>query len=133
LYKNGKFEPNDNQDRRFKPTITPNIAMVDDARSVYDMSHLIYDAQQSGYDPKATGDINPRDNEQTINSIENVYKSFTSKFEPNTFHLNTDSEQVSYIFAKPENKDNPRFGATNGLISYNGDILYATMGEGTDD
>jgi hypothetical protein len=108
--------------------------MVDDSRTVYDMSHLIYDAQQPGYIASNPDNINPTDDQTSEDAMKQIYGSLTDKFKPNVFNLNTDSQQVLYSFAKP--RDNPKtaeFGMSNGIIAYNGDVLYATMGAGIDD
>jgi hypothetical protein len=102
--------------------------MVDDSRTVYDMAHLIYDTQ-SGISPPG---INPTSKETSLTSIEDVYSRLTDKFTPNTFRLNSDSQQVLYSFAKPDNPDDAKFAENNGIIAYNGDILYAAMGAGID-
>jgi hypothetical protein len=126
---------NPNLDDRFKPGKTSrNLTMVDDSRTIYDMSHLIYDAQQPGYDPYANDNINPNSEQTTEDAMKEIYGSLTDKFNPNTFNLNTDSQQVLYSFAKPKgNPDDAEFGMSNGIIAYNGDILYAAMGSGIDE
>jgi hypothetical protein len=105
--------------------------MVDDSRTVYDMSHLIYDIQNHNPNPSINPNITPNNDETTIPKIEDVYKRLTDKFNPNTFRLNSDSQQVLYSFAKPRgDADNATEADANGIIAYNGDVLYATMGAG---
>jgi hypothetical protein len=106
------------------------MTMVDDSRTNYDMSHLIYDTQNGVASPS----INPSADQTTISSIADVYSKLTNKFDPNTFRLNSDSQQVLYSFAKPDGSpDNATLAAANGIIAYNGDVLYATMGAGIDE
>jgi hypothetical protein len=105
------------------------MVMVDDSRTNYDMAHLIYDTEQNVPTPS----INPTSDQTNINSIASVYSSLTDKFNPNTFRLNSDSQQVLYSFASPEgSSEEAEFAAANGIIAYNGDVLYAAMGAGID-
>jgi hypothetical protein len=108
------------------------MTMVDDSRTVYDMSHLIYDEQTGVENPS----INPNTNQIDIKSMNDVYNAFTNKYDngKNAFLLNSDSQQVLYSFANPgKNLDNPEFGESNGIIAYNGDVLYSVMGAGIED
>jgi hypothetical protein len=105
------------------------MTMVDDSRTVYDMSHLIYD-EQNGVDVPS---INPSSDQTDIKSMNDVYSTFTDKYDngKNAFLLNSDSQQVLYSFANPgKNLENPEFGESNGIIAYNGDVLYSVMGAG---
>jgi hypothetical protein len=104
------------------------MTMVDDSRTVYDMSHLIYDKDSS------KPNVNPTSDQTSIDKMKEVYSKLTDKFEPNIFRLNSDSQQVLYSFAKPlGNPNNATSAEANGIIAYNGDVLYAAMGAGIDE
>jgi hypothetical protein len=68
--------------------------------------------------------------------MNNIYDAFTNEYnnDKNAFLLNSDSQQVLYSFANPgENLENPKYGESNGIIAYNGDVLYSVMGAGIED
>jgi hypothetical protein len=101
------------------------MALVDDSRSFYDLCHLA---------STNTNDVNPSDDEQTMQKIGDTYESVTGKFNPNTFFINSDSQQILYSFADPMgNPDDATEAQANGIISYSGDVAYAAMGGGNDD
>lgn len=119
-------------DPRFAPNKRSRMSMTDDSRSIFDICHLIKQ-QQSGQ--TTNFDINPNadGSEDSIEAIKNVYESFTDKFSPNTFRLNSDGQLVLYSFATPLDIDNPEYAAANGILAYNGDILYSLLGGGIED
>jgi spermidine/putrescine transport system substrate-binding protein len=106
------------------------MTMVDDSRTNYDMSHLIYDVQNHNPSPSINPSTTIGNDETTVSKIQDTYSKLTNKFNPNTFRLNSDSQQVLYSFAKPTK--NPNYADANGIIGYNGDVLYAAMGAGID-
>ncbi|GHU47809.1 hypothetical protein FACS1894218_3050 [Bacilli bacterium] len=103
--------------------------MIDDSRTFYDICHIISDEQNKETEPK----VNPDNNQLSIPSIKSIYSQFTNKFNANTIYLNSDSQQVLYPFANPQNPNDPdTLAQSNAAIFYSGDCLYAAMGSGID-
>lgn len=106
---------------RFKPGQAANIACVDDSRTIYGMSKLIYDQQKYPSD-SSKWNINPSTENQSIAQYEIEYDSFVKYFGPRYFYFNSDSNQILLSLADPK--------GVKGALCYNGDALYALTGGG---
>ena len=115
---------NPNIDERFKPTAKSHIAMVDDARTIYDLANLIKNQELYPND-HSKWDVNPSESSRTIKDYKNDYSYFTSKYQNGYFYLNSDSGQILSSFSQKD--------GNNSAQSYNGDILYAATGGGIND
>ena len=100
-----------------------NIACIDDSRTMYGMSKLVYD--QKNDVPQDEWNINPKTANESISQYEDVYDSFISNFNSDTFYFNSDSQAVLQTLADPN--------GSNGAFCYNGDALYALTGAGISD
>lgn len=100
-------------DKRFTPYKERKTAIVDDARSIFDICNII-----------KNGSANPSADMVSVDDFTNVYKPFFDTFAKGYTYFNTDSGQIISTFAKnwPE-------GASSA-IAYNGDLLYAAEGGG---
>lgn len=102
-------------DDRFKPNKERKIGVIDDVRSVYGLSNLIFTNNQS---------VNPSDKITSINDFENVYKTFSDNFYKGYTYFNSDSNQIITGLA------NHYPNGLSSAIAYNGDVLYAATGGG---
>ena len=100
-----------------------NIACVDDSRTVYGMSKLIYDKKNNI--PQHDWNINPDTDGESIDQYSQVYSSFVSNFKSDSFYFNSDSQIILQSLADPK--------GANGAFCYNGDALYALTGGGISD
>ncbi|MBQ0045381.1 MAG: hypothetical protein KBS35_00625 [Mycoplasma sp.] len=96
--------------------------MLDDAKSLYDISRIMETIQQNPSDPSKWTNQMPED--ATIDSLKQTFKTMTSKAQSNWYRLSTDSGQISRIFA-----DHSKHGY-NAILSWSGDALYAAQGAG---
>lgn len=102
-------------DKRFTPSDERRIAVVSDARSVYGICNSI------SYDG-----VNPPEGVETIEDFTNIYSNLGKHFKEGYTYFNTDSGQIISTLAK-----HYPHGASSA-IAYNGDLLYAAEGGGTE-
>lgn len=95
----------------------PQLAMINDGRTVYDFANIVR-CEQNATNPIS---VNPQSLPCSKQDIANSYQSLTRYCKKNNFFLNTDSQQVLYALGT---------GAVKGAFAYTGDILYALEGGG---
>jgi len=103
-------------DSRFTQTLRNKVLMVDDYRTIYDVTKFS-EGQTS---------INPPNNE-TITEFTAEYDSFfENNFSKNQLLLNSDSGMLVGTFTESTNSN-------NGLYAYNGDTMLTAIGNGEED
>ena len=104
----------------FKPKKTNRIGCIDDGRTFYDLCHLIKMQKTNPNNPERWH-INVDNENASIDDLKDDFNYFTSKFTPNHFYFNSDSQVVLESLSTPKDGNLSSF-------AYNGDILYAAMG-----
>jgi len=105
---------NSGYDTRFKESQKNKVLMVDDVRTIYDVSRLSHGEEN----------INP-DGNMSINDYENEYKTFFSNYAKDQLLLNSDSGMLTATFTESGS-------INNGLFAYNGDAILTATGAGED-
>ncbi len=102
-------------DERFTPKNERRIAVVSDARSVFGICNSI-----------TNHGVNPPNDATTIEDYTDIYSNFSKNFKKSYTYFNSDSGQIISTLSK-----HYPFGASSA-IAYNGDLLYAAQGGGTE-
>lgn len=106
-------------DPRFNQTVTGRTGMLDDAKSLYDVSRIMETTKDNPFE--ATNQM-PKD--ASIPDLVNTYKVLTDKFadkKGSWFALNTDSGIISRNLADHKH-------GYEAALTWSGDALYAAMG-----
>lgn len=98
------------------------IGMLDDAKSIYDMSRIVETIEKNGGDPANATNEMPKNS--SVESLKNTFTSLTSKAQHDWYNLKTDSGQIARTFA-----DHGKYGY-QAIMSWSGDALYAAQGAG---
>lgn len=98
------------------------IGMVDDSKSLFDISRIIQTIEENPTDPSKWSNEMPAYDD--IDDLVNIYKRITSKAKKNWYTLNTDSGVIARNLA-----DHSNHGYV-GALSWSGDALYAAQGAG---
>lgn len=96
--------------------------MLDDAKSLYDMSRIVQTIEANPDDSTKWTNQMPADS--SIDDLKQTFKSLTTKAQSNWYRLSTDSGQIARILA-----DHSDHGYAAAL-SWSGDALYAAQGAG---
>lgn len=109
---------NQHLDERF----TNRIGMVDDSKSIYDVSRIIQTIKQYPNDSSKWTNVIPEGD--TIPQLKETFKALTDLAQSDWYSLNTDSGIISRNLA-----DHSEYGYVAAL-SWSGDALYASQGAG---
>ena len=112
---------NENLDPRFNQSVTGRTGMLDDAKSLYDISRII-ETTINGSDPFAATNKMPKDS--TVDDLINTFNYLSDNFKKKKgswFALNTDSGIIS------RNLADHKYGY-EAALTWSGDALYSALG-----
>jgi hypothetical protein len=95
--------------------------MIDDLRTSFDMAQIV---KWENSDPATRGDLDISPTGDSISYFENTYENYFSPFYgTHEILLNSDGGQLISAYCNTPN-------SSNGMFSYNGDVLLASLGNG---